>query len=170
MPAAPPATSAPSLKQAKPVATSSSLKQAEPVATSIDAGRLRLALVRLSRRLRQEAEAGITPSQLSALATLDRLGPLALRDLAAAERIGSSTLTRIVAALEDEGLIERVTDPSDRRCSLVSVTAAGATLIKSARDNGTRLLAERAAALSAEDAQLLAAALPVLESLLEEER
>lgn len=126
--------------------------------------------MRLSRRLRQEAEAGITPSQLSALATLDRTGPLALRDLAAAERITSSTLTRIVAALETEGLIERVTDPNDRRCNLVSVTRAGATLINSARDNATRLLAERAAALSAEDADLLAAALPVLESLLEEQR
>ena len=138
--------------------------------TTIDAGRLRLALMRISRRLRQEADAGITPSQLSALATLDRRGPLALRDLAAAERITSSTLTRIVAALESEGLIARITDPQDRRCNLVSVTPAGAELLTSARDKGTRLLADRLAALSAHDAELLASALPVLEALLEDER
>lgn len=138
--------------------------------TTIDAGRLRLALMRISRRLRQEADAGITPSQLSALATLDRRGPMALRDLAAAERITSSTLTRIVAALEAEGLIARITDPLDRRCNLASVTPSGAELLTSARDKGTRLLSERVASLSAKDTDLLAAALPVLEALLEDER
>jgi DNA-binding MarR family transcriptional regulator len=138
--------------------------------TTLDAGRLRLALMRISRRLRQQADAGITPSQLSALATLDRSGPLALRDLAAAERVTSSTLTRIVAALESEHLITRITDPHDRRCNLVSVTPAGAELLTSARDKGTRLLADRVDALSPHDADILAAALPVLESLLEEER
>ena len=126
--------------------------------------------MRISRRLRQEAEAGVTPSQLSALATLDRRGPLALRDLAASERVSSSTLTRIVAALESENLITRITDPDDRRCNLVSVTPAGAELLTSARDKGTQLLADRVAALSTADADVLAAALPVLELLLEEDR
>lgn len=141
-----------------------------PTRTAIDAGRLRLALVRLSRRLRQEADAGITPSQLSALATLDRSGPMPLRDLAAAERVGSSTLTRIVAALEDEALIARVTDPADRRCTLASVTPAGTRLLNEARDRGTRLLADRIATLSPEHAADLAAALPALEALLEDAR
>ena len=138
--------------------------------TAVDAGRLRLVLVRLSRRLRHEADPRVTPSQLSALATLDRQGPLPLRDLAAAERIGSSTLTRIVAALESEGLIERVTDPNDRRCTLASVTPAGARLLNQARDRGSRLLAERIAALPAKEATALAAALPALEALLEGDR
>ena len=137
--------------------------------TAIDAGRLRLALVRLSRRLRQLADAGITPSQLSALATLDRLGPMPLRDLAASERVGSSTRTKIVAALEEQGLIERVTDPSDRRCTLANVTPAGAALINEARDRGTQLLAERISALDPADAEALAAALPALEALLGDE-
>lgn len=140
------------------------------VRTPLDAGRLRLAFVRISRRLRHEADAGITPSQLSALATLDRSGPLALRDLAAAERVGSSTLTRIVAALEEQGLLQRVTDPDDRRCQLASVTPAGARLISEARERGTRLLAERIARLSPADATTLAAALPVLERLMDDER
>jgi DNA-binding MarR family transcriptional regulator len=126
--------------------------------------------MRLSRRLRQEADSRVTPSQLSALATLDRRGPLPLRDLAAAERIGSSTLTRVVAALETEGLIERVTDPADRRCTLASVTPAGARLLNQARDRGARLLAERVAALDPADAATLAAALPVLEQLLEDQQ
>ena len=138
--------------------------------TTVDPGRLRLALVRLSRRLRHLADPGITPSQLSALATLDRSGPLPLRDLAAAERVGSSTVTRIIAALQAEGLIERVTDPDDRRCTLASVTPAGARLLNEARERGTSMLAERITALSAKDAEVLAAALPVLESLLEDER
>lgn len=138
--------------------------------TAVDASRLRLALVRLSRRLRHLADAGITPSQLSALATLDRLGPMPLRDLAAVERVGASTLTRIVAALEEEGLLERVTDPADRRCSLANVTPAGATLLGEARERGTRHLAERIDSLSAADAEALAAAIPALEALLEDER
>ena len=138
--------------------------------TTVDPGRLRLALVRLSRRLRHLADPGITPSQLSALATLDRSGPLPLRDLAAAERVGSSTLTRIVAALQAEGLIERVTDPADRRCTLASVTPAGARLINETRDRGTNMLADRIAALSPAEADVLAAALPVLELLLEDDR
>ena len=138
--------------------------------TAIDVGRLRLAVARLSRRLRHEADPGITPSQLSALATLDRSGPLPLRDLAAAERVGSSTLTRIVAALEQEALIERVTDPNDRRCTLANVTPAGAKVIAQARDRGARLLADRIAALSADEVAALAAALPVLEALVEGDR
>lgn len=141
-----------------------------PTAAEVDAGRLRLALVRLSRRLRHEADAGVTPSQLSALATLDRGGPMPLRDLAAAERVGPSTLTRIVAALEQEGLIERVTDPTDRRCSLAHVTSAGTRLLNEARDRGTRLLAQRIAGLPADEAAVLATALPVLEALLAEQR
>ncbi len=137
--------------------------------TTVDAGRLRLAVVRLSRRLRQEAEAGITPSQLSALATVDRRGPISLRELAAAERVGASTLTRIVAALEDQGLIERVTDPTDRRSALAHVTPVGAKLLNRARDRGARLLADRIKRLTPEDAAALAAALPLLEALLEEQ-
>ncbi len=134
--------------------------------TTVDAARLRLALMRIARRLRQAGSTGITPSQLSALATLDRSGPVPLRDLAAAEKVGPSTLTRIVAALEDQGLLERVVDPSDRRVTLASITPAGRTLLTQARDSGTRLLAERIAALDPADAEAVAVALPVLEALL----
>jgi len=143
-----------------------------PAATrsTVDIGRLRLAVVLLARRLRHEAETGITPSQLSALASLDRFGPMPLRDLAAVEHVGASTLTRVVAALEQADLIQRVTDPADRRCALVSVTPAGAALLSQARDRGARLLADRVGALPPGDAAKLAEALPVLEQLLEGDR
>ncbi|MPZ74146.1 MAG: MarR family transcriptional regulator [Nitriliruptorales bacterium] len=136
--------------------------------TQIDAPTLRLTIARLARRLRQAADSGTTPSQLSALATLDRLGPLSLGDLAAAERVGPSTLTRIVAALEEQGLLERTADSSDRRVSVVRVTSAGARLLTAARDRGTELLARRVAALDDHQATALATALPVLELLIED--
>ena len=140
------------------------------VLTTVDAAALRLAVMRLARRLRQQADAGITQSQLSALATVERLGPVPLRELAAAERVGPSTLTRIVAALEDEGLLQRTTDPIDRRVALVSLTAAGSRVLSEVRKRGTRLLQERLATLEGDAAAALAAALPILEHLIADER
>lgn len=138
-----------------------------PATTALDAARLRLALMRLSRRLRQEVAAPITPSQLSALARLDRGGAMSLGDLAAAERVTPSTLTRIVAALEADGLISRTPDPADRRVALVAVTPAAHELLETARARGAGYLAERIAGLERDDADTLAAAIPILERLLE---
>ena len=137
---------------------------------TVDAARLRLALMRLSRRLRQEVSPAITPSQLSALARLDRGGPMSLGDLAATERISPSTLTRVVAALEAEGLISRDPDPADRRVALVGVSPAGHALLEDARARGTGYLAERIAGLTQAEAEALAAATPVLERLLDVDR
>jgi len=124
--------------------------------------------MRLARRLRQEAHLDLTPSQLSAMATLDRSGPMTLGDLAAAEQVGPSTLTRVVAALEDRGLLERTADPNDRRCAVMHVTPAGHQLLTAARNRAARLLHDRLAGLSDEQLQALAAALPVLEQLVED--
>src|SRR5580693_3647236 len=66
---------------------------------AVDVTRLRVALARLSRRLRRHELAGLTPTQLAALATVERSGPMRLGDLAAAEGIAPSTLTRLVTAL-----------------------------------------------------------------------
>src|SRR5215471_9250869 len=79
--------------------------------TVIDAARLRVAIARLSRRLRRHVLAGLTPTQLSALATVERSGPLRLGDLAAAEGIAPSTLTRLVTALEERGYVDRTPVP-----------------------------------------------------------
>jgi DNA-binding MarR family transcriptional regulator len=134
------------------------------------ANRLRLVLMRLARRLRQQADTGATPSQLSALSTLDRLGALPLGELAAAEGIGPSTLTRIVAALEADDLVERKAHAEDRRVSLVSVTRKGRRLLNSGRSRGNAYLARRVEALDPAGVASLTTAVPVLERLLEDDQ
>src|ERR1700745_3542339 len=91
----------------------------------IDVTRLRVALARLSRRMRSHALAGLTPTQLAALSTVERAGPLRLGDLAAAEGIAPSTLTRMVAALEELGYVRRDADPKDARASTLAITPKG---------------------------------------------
>src|SRR5919204_1535539 len=99
--------------------------RARPLAES-----LRLAVTRLARRLRREAGAGLSPSMLAALSTVDRRGPLTLGELAAAEGIAPPSVTAAVARLEEAGLVERATLEEDRRVSVVSVTAAGTGLLR----------------------------------------
>jgi len=127
------------------------------------ATRLRLGVMRLARRLRQQAPEGITPSQLSALATLESDGALTLTELAAAERVQPPTMTRIVAALEDAGLVARSVDKKDRRCTNLKLTAGGRRLIARARSKKTAYLAARIGALSDSDRTTLSAATEILE-------
>src|SRR5919112_506992 len=93
------------------------------------AARLRMAIVRTARRMRQEAlgaERGeLSPTLTAALATVERHGPLTPSELAERERLKRPTATRTVARLEAEGLIERTPDPGDGRASIVSTTSAG---------------------------------------------
>lgn len=137
---------------------------------SATAARLRLVALRLARRVRQHAEAGVTPSQLSALSALDRRGSSRLGDLAAHEHIGKSTLTRVVAALTDAGYVERTPDADDARCSRVALSDEGRALLAASRERADAYLATRVAALDADEQARLAAALPVLESLLDDSR
>src|SRR5688500_5429141 len=97
------------------------------------AARLRLAVVRLARKLRQEAEPGITSSMLSALSSLERLGPLTMGELGGAEQVSGPTITRVANALVEAGLVAREADPTDRRVTWVRVTADGARLLERAR-------------------------------------
>src|ERR1700691_2871173 len=83
----------------------------------IDVTRLRVAIARVSRRLRRHELAGLTPTQLSALATVEQAGPLRLGDLAAAEKIAPSTLTRLVTVLGERGYVARQPVPGDARAS-----------------------------------------------------
>ena len=99
----------------------------------IDVTRLRVALARLSRRLRRHELAGVTPTQLAALATVGHSGPMRLGDLAAAEGIAPSTLTRLVTALEDSGYVRRCADPSDARASTLAITAHGQNALERIR-------------------------------------
>ncbi|HEX4830819.1 MAG TPA: MarR family transcriptional regulator [Trebonia sp.] len=132
---------------------------------AIDVTRLRVAIARLSRRLRRHEIAGLTPTQLAALSTVERSGPLRLGDLAAAEGIAPSTLTRLVTALEESGLVTRRPDPSDARASTIAITDHGGQTMDRLRDEGTAVLEQSLLLLTAEQRAALAAALPALEAL-----
>jgi DNA-binding MarR family transcriptional regulator len=134
---------------------------------AVDVTRLRVALARLSRRLRKHELAGLTPTQLAALATVERSGPMRLGDLAAAEGIAPSTLTRLVTALEDSGYVRRLADPSDARASTMAITPRGHDLLERLRSETTMELTESLAMLTPAQRAALAEALPVLEQLAE---
>jgi DNA-binding MarR family transcriptional regulator len=127
------------------------------------ATRLRLGVMRLARRLRRQAPEGISPSQLSALATLEGNSPLTLTELAAAERVRPPTMTRIIAALEEAGLVVRSIDKKDRRCSNLKLSGDGKRLIARARSRKTAYLAARITALSDSERATLTAATEILE-------
>jgi DNA-binding MarR family transcriptional regulator len=134
-------------------------------APGIDAARLRVAVLRLSRRLRKHDLAGLTPSQLSTLATVGKSGPVRLGDLAAAERIAPSTLTRLINVLESQGYVRRDADTGDARAFLVSATDQGRDALERIKDEATSLLADILTTLPPDQLAALAAALPALEHL-----
>jgi DNA-binding MarR family transcriptional regulator len=138
---------------------------AVPQPEVIDVARLRVAIARLSRWLRRHELAGLTPTQLSALATVDRIGPLRLGDLAAAEGIAPSTLTRLVTVLEERGYVERCPVPGDARASTLAITSDGHAALELIREQSTILLAGRLRTLTDGQRAALAAALPALEQL-----
>lgn len=130
---------------------------------------LRLAVGRLARRLRQRTLGGLTPSQLSVLASLDRHGPLTLGALAEVEGVAPASISGIVSRLEDKGLVERAANPGDRRSFLVELSAAGEQLLQRGRGERTALLAARLRSLSSAERDTLAAAVALLERLGEDE-
>ena len=131
------------------------------------AAHLRLAVARTARRLRQEAGGGLSPTMTAALATIERHGPLTPSELATRERVQRPTATRLVATLEEQGLITRMTDPADRRSSLLSMTPAGTALLREIRTRKDAFLADRLKRLSAEDRATLRRAAELLEEVLE---
>ena len=131
----------------------------------IDAARLRQAIARLSRRLRRHQIAGLTPTQLAALYTVEQSGPLRLSDLAAAEGIAPSTLTRLVAVLEDRHYVQRCAVAGDARASKLAITPQGREVLERIRQESTTALAGSLALLRPEEIAALAAALPAIEQL-----
>ncbi len=132
------------------------------------ASQLRLAVMRLSRRLRQHAPEDITQSQLSALSVIVRDGRLTLRQLAEAERVQPPTITRIVDLLEGKGLAVRIPSEVDRRVGFVEATTAGRAVVDTIRRNRDAYLARRLRTFSAEERQLLERAAELLERLIED--
>ena len=129
------------------------------------AGRLRVAVGLLVRRLRQRDPGHLSPAQLSALVTVEAAGPIRNGDLAARENVAAPTMTRMVGAMEEAGLVNRGPDPSDARGSLVSLAPGGAAALRALRRERNNLLIEKLAALSPEQRAALEAALPALEAL-----
>jgi DNA-binding MarR family transcriptional regulator len=131
------------------------------------APRLRWAITRMARRLRQEAGTDLGPSQVAALATVERHGPLSPSELAERERIKRPTATRIVRHLEEAGLLQRVRDPADGRASILSATPEARELLKRLRARKTAYLASRLSKLGAEDRRTLEKAAELMEGMLE---
>lgn len=126
---------------------------------------LRLAVMRLARRLRQESVGDITQSQLSALSVVDREGPLSLGELADIERVAPPSMTRIAARLEEQGWVVRTVDATDRRVARLRISDSGRALLKETRTRRDAYLASRLRSLPFEDLEVLARALPLLERL-----
>jgi DNA-binding MarR family transcriptional regulator len=132
------------------------------------AARLRLAVTRLSRRIRQQVAGGVTTSQVSALATVERLGTPTLGELAASEQVRPPSMTRIVVGLEAAGLVTRTVDAGDRRVARVTLTAEGRRALQRSRSLRTAFLARRLRRLSPAERQALAEVVSLLERLVAE--
>lgn len=132
------------------------------------ANRLRLAVVRLNRRLRaQRTDSTVTLTQMSALSCLKKSGPLTPGELAAKERVQPPSMTRVIAALEDHGLASRAPHPSDGRQAIVSITDAGLGYLAAEAAARERWLDRRLAELTDDERELLARAVEVIDRMAE---
>jgi DNA-binding MarR family transcriptional regulator len=134
------------------------------------AAHLRMAIVRTSRRLRQEAAgetSGLTPTSVSALVTIELHGPLTPSELADIERVKRPSMTRTLSCLERQGLVERTADPADGRSALVSVNAAGRERLRRLRRRKNAYLARRMRELPEEDLATLERAAAILDRMRE---
>jgi len=131
------------------------------------AARLRVAVTRLHRSLRQQAGEGLTPSQASALAGVARLGSPTLGALAARESVQPPSMTRIVGGLEELGHVTRVADPSDRRVVRITLTPSGEAVLGRNRSLKDAFLAERVASLGPSERAALADLTALLERLVD---
>lgn len=157
------------LEGADPVARDPASRETAARDDAALAARLRLTVMRLTRRLRSQAGNDLSPSLIAALASLERHGPLTLGQLATLERIKPPSITRMVATLESAGLVARESGQADRRVTMVNVTAAGRRTLQKSRTRKTAYLAKRLRALSDAEAATLDDALRLLERLLEDE-
>jgi DNA-binding MarR family transcriptional regulator len=148
-------------------------QQATDMTLTDSASRLRMAIVRTARRLRQEAAGAadsLTPTAAAALATVERHGPLTPSELAEIERVKRPTATRTLRGLSEAGLVARAPDPLDGRSALLSITPAGRDRLRRLRGRKNAYLARRMRDLPAADLDTLDRAAEILEQILEGER
>ena len=118
--------------------------------------------------MRQEASGDLTPTQVAALATIARFGPLTPSELALREKIQRPTATRVLGLLEERALVARTADPADRRSALVAATPAGVTLLDAVRERKDAFLARRLDTLTPAERATLESAAEILERVLDE--
>lgn len=132
------------------------------------AAELRLSVGRLSRKLRMLEASGLTASQASILATLAAAGPLRLGDLARREAIATPTASKAVERLVELGMLEKLSDTTDARAHILTLSAQGRQAAERSDDAATRLLADALAKRSASEQRTLRQALPVLQSIIDD--
>ncbi len=141
-------------------------RPAPPAPTDTEvAARLRLAITRLHRRLRQHSAGGLTQSQASALASIDQLGSPTLGELAARESVRPPSMTRVVGVLEEIGYVSRRSDPEDGRVARVALTPKGESVLRRSRSRKTAYLAAQLHRMAPEDRRELADLTVILERL-----
>lgn len=133
------------------------------------AARLRLAVGRLNRRIRIDGHESVPPLQLSALVTVEEHGPLRLSELARREAVTAPTMSRVLTALVDQGLVHREPDPQDARGVLITLSDRGSAQLDEVRSHRTALVARRLARLDPDQLAALHTAMPALEALLVDE-
>jgi DNA-binding MarR family transcriptional regulator len=133
------------------------------------AAALRPSLLRLTRIVRnQRVDLSVTLTQLSAMAALDKRGPMSAGELAACERVQPPSMTKVLAHLEERGLVRRAAHPTDRRQAIIAITDAGVALLESERRSRNAWLSLRLARLTPDERTLLRNVLPVLDKLAEQ--
>jgi DNA-binding MarR family transcriptional regulator len=129
------------------------------------AARLRLAVARMQRLLRSQEMGGLSLTEASCLAIIGRRGPMPLNEIAASEHLSAPTVTKTIVRMEEAGLIDRLTDPTDRRVSLVTLSKKGSALVDQIRSRRNAFLLLRLQDLSPADLEAIEQALPILERL-----
>ncbi len=131
-----------------------------------DIERLRVAIAKVGRSLRLSSpHTGLTPTQTTVLFTVVRAGPIGVAELAAAEGLNPTMLSRVLGLLADDGLLVRTPDPRDRRSVLVEATPAGRRLRERTRKARAATLRDHLDHLGPEQLSTLHEALPILEAL-----
>ncbi|SDE50804.1 MarR family winged helix-turn-helix transcriptional regulator [Pseudonocardia oroxyli] len=134
-----------------------------------EATRLRLAVGRLSRRIRIDGGDSLPPLQLSALSTIALHAPLRLSELAKREAVTAPTMSRVLGALDDQGLVVRTPDPQDARGVLITLSDSGRARLDEIKTHRTALVARRLSKLDPRQREVIRAALPAIEALLEDD-
>jgi DNA-binding MarR family transcriptional regulator len=133
------------------------------------AAQLRPSLLRLTRLVRnQRVDMSVSLTQLSAMGTLQKKGPMSAGELANCERVQPPSMTKVLAHLEERGLVRREVHPTDRRQAIIAISDAGRALLDSERRSRDAWLARRLATLTPDERALVQRALPILDKLAEQ--